>query len=397
MALRSIPFHKRPTTSKRETRNPPATQNRIVLCAAMERTPIEIWHMICADACTDGGATGRSLALTSRRVREMTRHHRLQSVHIQGYSQTIQFARMLDCTPMDERLVVELCVQFDDDARRDPGPTNCADTLELKRMSMREKIRCWASSGASTSFKTHSTEIGSPSVVADIRVELTAEIETENGAWKNTQYPSEIVGVITHILSTLCPRHALRTIRLRAGHAALELPAVPWYLPQHTRHLRSWILDGRMDSSAFFGMQFADAHDSEVQNFDMAGVVFGRTFRWYPAARGVIAHIARFAPGLVYLRINISVAMVETLPPVQWLAGGVLGPEREFLSLPSTTKMVFVQMKHPDAPQSNRERHSYAVAAERLRNLAGQEHRVMLLNASEHALSLQQLIDRLKF
>ncbi|KAH9927085.1 uncharacterized protein BXZ73DRAFT_90787 [Epithele typhae] len=59
----------------------------------LERLPPEIWHDILSYACTDGGATGRALALTSRFFHEQSHECRLHSVQFRTITRSAIFLR----------------------------------------------------------------------------------------------------------------------------------------------------------------------------------------------------------------------------------------------------------------------------------------------------------------
>ena len=74
----------------------------------MDRCPIELLCYIFAEACTDDGQTGRALSLVSKRVRNASRRHALQSVALYGSEQISAFAAHLDKLDPQERRVRNL-------------------------------------------------------------------------------------------------------------------------------------------------------------------------------------------------------------------------------------------------------------------------------------------------
>ncbi|KAF7976021.1 hypothetical protein HWV62_8038 [Athelia sp. TMB] len=87
----------------------------LLLIASMSwnQFPQEMLAEICRYACTDGGRTGCSLALTSRYMRETSKPYRFQSISIQGSFQAIALYRTLSETPAAERRVVSLSIVSD--------------------------------------------------------------------------------------------------------------------------------------------------------------------------------------------------------------------------------------------------------------------------------------------
>ena len=69
----------------------------------LERVPPEIWQEIIAFACTDGGATGRSVALTSRFFREQSLHVRFASLSFKDTDSLVVFLRCHRVQPKDCR------------------------------------------------------------------------------------------------------------------------------------------------------------------------------------------------------------------------------------------------------------------------------------------------------
>lgn len=76
----------------------------------MESCPAEICAAIFSLACTDGGYTGRSLALCSRYINATSKSVRLQSICIRGLRQMKGFAALLDTLTPEYRRVRYLCI-----------------------------------------------------------------------------------------------------------------------------------------------------------------------------------------------------------------------------------------------------------------------------------------------
>ncbi|KAF4598361.1 hypothetical protein EYR38_006763 [Pleurotus pulmonarius] len=78
--------------------------------------PPEIWTRIFGFACTDDGATGRSLALVSRYVRETSGPVRFKRVVLKGVDKIVAFADMLEVLEAGRRRVNTLDIVVDVDA-----------------------------------------------------------------------------------------------------------------------------------------------------------------------------------------------------------------------------------------------------------------------------------------
>jgi hypothetical protein len=79
----------------------------------MEYLPTEISQQIYGLACTDNGATGRSLSLVSKRVHDTSKPLKLQSIAIESAKHAVGFALLLQNTPSHLRNVVYLSVTND--------------------------------------------------------------------------------------------------------------------------------------------------------------------------------------------------------------------------------------------------------------------------------------------
>ncbi|KAF9502045.1 hypothetical protein BDN71DRAFT_1426475 [Pleurotus eryngii] len=78
--------------------------------------PPEIWTRIFAFACTDDGATGCSLALVSRYVRETSEPVRFERVILKGVDKIVAFADMLEVLEEGKRRLNTLDIVVDVDA-----------------------------------------------------------------------------------------------------------------------------------------------------------------------------------------------------------------------------------------------------------------------------------------
>jgi hypothetical protein len=75
------------------------------MVASINDIPPEIWDPIVRLACTDGGKTGRSLSLVSRRIRALSHLSRLYSILLLKASQTENLLDELDSRPFEDHRV----------------------------------------------------------------------------------------------------------------------------------------------------------------------------------------------------------------------------------------------------------------------------------------------------
>lgn len=74
----------------------------------MDRLPLELHSIIFRSACTDGGTTGRSLALVSRYMREISEPYQLQSIAIHNVADAQGFVKRLGFASADGASVRQL-------------------------------------------------------------------------------------------------------------------------------------------------------------------------------------------------------------------------------------------------------------------------------------------------
>lgn len=146
-----------------------------------------------------------------------------------------------------------------------------------------------------------------------------------------------------------------------------------------------------MSLSTFLGMKFTGEHHSTIRFLDITGL------DWGTSKRDTISHIARFAPSLEYLRLKITTAVVENLPPSQWLFDDTLFSASGCVSLPNTIKVVLVQQDHEFLfGEGSPLRNECERLVESLKSLEEHDNRFKMLECSDHTLSLYQLVDRLQ-
>lgn len=337
----------------------------------MDRIPVETWLQICAEACTDGGTTGRSLALVSRYVRELSKPYRLQSISLRGHKQAISCALMLHCTPIEEQLIVDLHVQFDGDATQ-PKP----GTLQKVKARMKSFVNA---------------DVRGNREQYDARFWLRGGWRSRRtqGNWRNAQFRQELSNAVHSILELLKlhPRRPLRTLTLNRG-IRMAIPYVAWCAPRYgLETLTSLIIKDLLDGVVFHYIVHTHVLPN-LQYLDITGVVFDY---WHTFSMKLVANITLLAPALAYLRLTVQTAMFEELPPMQWLCDDVhalasAGGSRD--PLPCTMRMVFFQQDFDDISK----RGEYAEFMRSLKDLEERDHRFESVDWREHCLSLQELI-----
>jgi len=79
----------------------------------MDRCPNELLMEIASFACTDGGYTGRSLCLVSRRINLYSEPFRFQSILLLNIREVVAFSNLLDSKPPRRRVVRNLCMSIE--------------------------------------------------------------------------------------------------------------------------------------------------------------------------------------------------------------------------------------------------------------------------------------------
>lgn len=320
----------------------------------MDRVPVEIRLQIFTRACTDGGTTGRSLALVSRDIRETSREYCLQSVKLHGHNQARKFALMLDKRPMAERQIVDLHVQFDDDQLQLPEHAYVARDSEL-----------------------------------------SAQLQLFN-----EQYEREIIGTVKRILLRLHPRDPMRTMTLSSDHISRSIPGACLEWPSYTQKLMSLTFNQSMSGKIFLAAYTTHKSPPSLQYLDMTGV----DLHWLPGYTitnavtahikyDLLNHIARIAPSLVYLRLKIRAVMMEKLRPEHWLSGHeIFGLSYR---LPTTTMTVFFQYELEMKQYRDPLRQRYMDYADRLRDIGKHDCRFKVVYWCDRGLSIEELVGRL--
>lgn len=79
---------------------------------AMDKVPLpsELWHRIFGICCMDGGFTGRSLSLVSKRIHELSKRVKYHSIAIRGAWQAVQFMQLLEARSFEPQPVCHLFI-----------------------------------------------------------------------------------------------------------------------------------------------------------------------------------------------------------------------------------------------------------------------------------------------
>ncbi|KAJ2917066.1 hypothetical protein MD484_g3334, partial [Candolleomyces efflorescens] len=76
----------------------------------MERVPVELWLHVFSIACSDDGRTGRSLSMVSRRVNELSKPFKYQSIAVDKLSNIAALTEILQNLPIEFRAVHKLFI-----------------------------------------------------------------------------------------------------------------------------------------------------------------------------------------------------------------------------------------------------------------------------------------------
>ncbi|KAF4570046.1 hypothetical protein EYR40_009032 [Pleurotus pulmonarius] len=99
----------------------------------MDNCPSEIWDKIFSFACRDDGFTGRSLALVSKYMRDVSSPTRYQSLKVEGLDQMLDCARVLESTPAANRRVRYLFLSTaHPDEEPKPSEQNTLDLIKYE-------------------------------------------------------------------------------------------------------------------------------------------------------------------------------------------------------------------------------------------------------------------------
>ncbi|KAF7965727.1 hypothetical protein HWV62_42158 [Athelia sp. TMB] len=368
--------------------------------------PLEVWFQIYANACTDGGQTGRSLAQVSRYIRATSQEYRLQSVSLRGHRQAIAFALMLDNTPTRDRKIIDLRVHLDDDEMLlpdiFPAPASMSGCVLGGRRStiemLNRQIRNWISHFG----KQRRLPIAESS--AELPNTLMGFWELrEQRHWRNEQNKTEFITAVQHILLHLHPKQPLLSLTVGSNHIVHDLSRLFSAWLSHTPKLKSLKIHYQQPWDHPESIMITDGiHSSptSLQYLDLTGVYF-RWTSYHQEARGYltkkdqISDIARIAPSLIYLRLNISAVLIEKLPVSNWL------PDFQDISegsasLPTTVKMIFFQYELQENEASGSGLQWYRSCEDSLKSLAVHEPRFKVVDFCDRPLSLEQLVDRVE-
>lgn len=346
----------------------------------MDHLPPEICHHIYSKACTDGGKTGRSLALVSKYIHETSKAYRLQSVSLRGADHARDFALSLDCTPYRERLIVELSVRSDADATRYTSPENWLSPYQ--RMSRLEKIG-WHIGNIDPITKFY----------REYRGDGLAEdngVQARNGVLRNALLAKALWKAVSHILMHL-RRDALRTLTMSAP-PLLYMPHEFSYVSLYCEQLSSLTIDTWMESFTFIGL--CRSTQPTLRYLDIKGI-----HSEWKTQTSLFSLIAALAPSLVYLRLPAKVTLGANTPPLQWFHDYCERDEKVVTALPSTIEMLFVQhVEMTIEPNATDEWHvwfeQHAQNLSQWRSFAEDDFRTEVVECEDYDLRLEQLIER---
>ncbi|KAJ7102460.1 hypothetical protein B0H15DRAFT_795923 [Mycena belliarum] len=136
--------------------------------------PVEIWTVVHALACTDGGATARALSLVSRDWLSISAPFKFQSIALVGPKPILRFVALLDSIPEGERNVQSLSIGSQN-LRLYPSPSYTLDLAQEHERGLRFTDKLFPELGI-TSF-TGTLQISSEAIdKAVIRIlELTSK------------------------------------------------------------------------------------------------------------------------------------------------------------------------------------------------------------------------------
>ncbi|KAI0358225.1 hypothetical protein OH77DRAFT_1518923 [Trametes cingulata] len=100
----------------------------------MDRCPTEVLDLICAEACTDDGYTGRALALVSKRISEISSRHALNSIALYGPRQISAFVALLEGREDKDRRVRHLYLTDSRRLRMELAPGEDVDNWMRRRL-----------------------------------------------------------------------------------------------------------------------------------------------------------------------------------------------------------------------------------------------------------------------
>ncbi|KAJ3509310.1 hypothetical protein NMY22_g16342 [Coprinellus aureogranulatus] len=157
----------------------------------MDRLPAELWMYICSLACTDGGRTGRSLALVSRCINALSKPCRLQYLSLTTPRQIHLLADLLEssgytCSPVKSLFICcsDLSLDYDNDDDSD----YCDGVSSTSSDPEGEELEGWRMDVSSDSGNDESDDDGRALSAEELSqltqelTELTAEDEDDDTA-----------------------------------------------------------------------------------------------------------------------------------------------------------------------------------------------------------------------
>ena len=185
----------------------------------MDQCPVEILFAIFSFACTDGGATGLSLSLVSKRIRIVSRTHAFQTIALYGTRQISAFADLMEALEPSARRVKHL---FLIDRRRNCLECPSSQDLEawlrtrvLQDSQLSAPVREWPASNLLRLLRALAPSL------RDLALLLFRRYDAHP-----LSVPLPALAELTIHSSSLHTAHAMHGLGLAPPHAIAELPAL---------------------------------------------------------------------------------------------------------------------------------------------------------------------------
>lgn len=362
---------------------------------SFDHCPLEICHEIFQYACTDGGKTGRSLALVSKYIRNASKPYRLQSIIIAGADNAKAFTRCLKLTPPSQLRITSLSVLTDDCAiNLVSADDHAQESTFIPSMPLPKRL-AWKAMSV-IPFLHHD-----PTISTTIEMAMENSKRLLDGREINRKRDRELSETVSRILP-FCGQD-LRSLTLESP-SGRALPPELNELPHsdHFLSISSLTIGSRYTSFRDLEHMFSKPRPS-LQYLDLIG------FEGYHPTLNIFRSVATLAPSLKYLRLrtgaaqNLGDALTGCHASSHSYKGGNGGAVAGVVGvitgdkLPSTTERVFIQVeKRPekgDVFYNPYQLDIYLRNLECFVRLAKEDSRVILLYDSWER-SLDELVDR---
>lgn len=331
----------------------------------MDRLPYEVCAQIFALACRDSGYTGRSLSLVSRRIGEISKPLKFQSMSVQGHDQILAFSSILKKTPPAYRTVRYLFI-----SSNNLHPTPNEDTFD-ERYELEELTEFTAASPPSSDCYDDSSQRTSANPDLERTQNSTKALGT--AVAKAAQSILRQVSQSLEILETALSYHITSCVD---DADPISLP----HLKELTAHDR-FSVGYRAQGSPIFApcQKLRRLHIARVSQMQTRG-------------RDLFGDIGRLAPSLTHLRVS-GLHQEYNFGTELELALGVelkdldtkISIPKAIARLPSCVQMVVVK---PDVRPAIEEscgpsETTYDTLLRHLRRLSEGDDRVILLEAPD--------------